>query len=190
MWLFKETDYFLFSAQSPVKVLCRHQCLPSTLLTQNIDTIAFLISSKVLNHWSNFQGAIVPGPHSEPWKTSSMTIGVTSTKPPLLPFHFWFKLSMENTYLYGFALSVCTMSFPPAEQCVFRGGRSLTPHVSLGSALLSQRPSLSPFRERNCRIRNYTQPCCAFSTSETLFRSVQLSVTAFNADPSDVCSCD
>ena len=193
MWFFKETDHFLLSAQSPVKVLCRHQCFPSTLLIQNIDIIAFLFSSKILKHWSDFQGAIAPGPHSEPWKISSMIIGVTFTESPLLPFHFWFKLSVENRYLYGFVLAVCTMSFAPAEQCVFRRGRSLTRHGYLGSALLSRRPSLRSFRERNCRTRNCAQPCCAFSVSETLFGSmtpVQLSVTAFDADPSNVCSCD
>lgn len=67
---------------------CSADISASPVLIQNIDTIAFLFSSKVLKYWSNFQGAIVPGPHSEPWKTSSMTIGVTSTKSPLLPFHF------------------------------------------------------------------------------------------------------
>lgn len=80
------------------------------------------------------------------------------------------------------------MSFAPAEQCVFRKGRCLTPHGSLGSV---QRPSLSPFRQRNCKTRNCAQPCCAFSISETFFGSmtfVQLSVTAFHTDPSNVCS--
>lgn len=84
------------------------------------------------------------------------------------------------------------MSFDPVEQCVFRKGGCLTRRGSLGSALLSRRPSLSPFQQKNCKTRNCAQPCCAFCISEALFGSmtpVQLLVTAFNTDPSNVCSC-
>lgn len=147
-------------------MLCRNRCFPSTLLVENIDTIAFLFSSKILKHWSDFQGAIAPSPHSEPWKMSFTITGVTFTKSPLLPLHFLFQLSVKNRYLSGFALFVWIMSFSPVEWCVFRRGRSLAPHGSPGSAILSQGPSLSPFRERNCRTTNCAHPCCALSISD------------------------
>lgn len=87
----------------------------------------------------------------------------------------------------------CGLSSLLQLKCVFSRSRSLIPHGNLGSTLLSQRPSWSPFRERKLRAKKAAQPCFAFSVAETLsgfVTPVQLSVTAFNADPSNVCSCD
>lgn len=69
MYVFKESEDFLPSALSPIKVLCRYGYFSSTLLMKFIETTAFLFSSKILEHRSDFQGLF---PHSEPWTMLSI----------------------------------------------------------------------------------------------------------------------
>lgn len=147
-----------FSAQSPVS-------FPSVLLIENDNISTFKISWIRLKHWSECQGAIIFDPDSEPWKVSSLIMGVTFTKSLLLPFHFWCKPSIEKQVSVWFCVTTMRVLCSSWTVYFHEGYRSFTSHGSLDWALLSQRHSLSPCTETNCR--SCAQLCCTLGISET-----------------------